>query len=151
LDAKLDWPTGLALDKHGNLYIADTENNRIRKVDTLGTITTIAGDGRPGDSGDGGPAIEARLSLPFGVAVAADGTLVIADYGNNRLREVTPSHQILALAGTKQGGFAGDNLPAITAQLSAPEGVAFDANGDLFVADTGNHRVREIARLVPSK
>jgi DNA-binding CsgD family transcriptional regulator/sugar lactone lactonase YvrE len=151
LDAKLDWPTGLALDKHGNLYIADTENNRIRKVDTLGTITTIAGDGRPGDSGDGGPAIEARLSLPFGVAVAADGTLVIADYGNNRLREVTPSHQMLALAGTKQGGFAGDNLPAITAQLSAPEGVAFDANGDLFVADTGNHRVREIARLVPSK
>jgi sugar lactone lactonase YvrE len=147
--AMLNWPIGLALDEQGNLYIADTENNRIRKVDILGTITTIAGDGGVGDTGDGGPAIQARLSLPFGVAVAADGTLVIADNGNNRLREVMPSHQILALAGSKQGGFAGDNLPAITAQLSGPEGVAFDANGNLYVADTGNDRVREIPRAVP--
>jgi DNA-binding CsgD family transcriptional regulator/sugar lactone lactonase YvrE len=148
--AMLYWPIGLALDPQGNLYIADTENNRIRKVDTLGTITTIAGDGDPGDTGDGGPATQARLSLPFGVAVAADGTLVIADNANNRLREITPSHQILALAGTNQGGFAGDNLPAITAAFSAPEGVAFDRNGDLFVADTGNQRVRVIPRVVPS-
>ena len=148
--AKLDWPTGLALDNRGNLYIADTQNNRIRKVDTFGIITTVAGSGAGGDSGDGGPALQAHLSIPFGVAVAADGTLVIADTGNNRLREVTPWHQILALAGAKQAGFAGDNRPAIAAELSEPEGVAFDRNGNLFVADTGNHRVREIPRLVPS-
>lgn len=146
--ATLNWPIGLALDRQGNLYIADTENNGIRKVDTLGTITTIAGDGRKGDSGDGGPATQARLSLPFGVAVAANGTLVIADSGNNRVREVTTSHDILTIAGSKQGGFAGENSPAIDAQLNGPEGVAFDANGNLFVADTGNHRVREIPGLV---
>lgn len=149
--AKLDSPIGLALDEQGNLFIADMENNWIRKVDTLGTITTVAGNGDEGDSGDGGPAIKARLDLPFGVAVAADGTLVIADYGNNRLREVTPSGQILALAGSKAGGFAGDNLPAISAQLSSPESVAFNRAGDLFVADTGNQRVRVIRGLVPSR
>ena len=147
--ATLNWPIGLALDRQGNLYIADTENNAVRKVDTLGTITTIAGDGHKGDSGDGGPATQARLSLPFGVAVAAYGTLVIADSGNNRVREVTTSHDILTIAGSKQGGFAGENSPAIDAQLNGPEGVAFDAHGNLFVADTGNHRVREIPGLVP--
>jgi DNA-binding CsgD family transcriptional regulator/sugar lactone lactonase YvrE len=149
--AQLDWPIGLALDAKGNVYIADTENNRIRKVDALGTITTVAGDGHDGDSGDGGNATEARLNIPFGVAVAADGTLVIADTGNNRLREVTVSGQILPLAGNDLDGFAGDGAPAIAALLSAPEAVAFDKAGNLFFADTGNQRVREIPRLVPSK
>lgn len=147
--AKLYWPIGLALDLQGNLYIADTENNRIRKVDTHGTITTVVGDGNPGDTGDGGPAAKARLSLPYGVAVAPDGTLVIADTGNNRLRLVTPSNQIVALAGTKDEGFSGDGFPAIAARLNSPAGVTFDRNGDLFVADTGNQRVREILKLVP--
>lgn len=149
VDAKLDWPTGLALDKQGNLLIADTQNNRIRKVDTFGIITTVAGSGAEGNSGDGGPARQAQLDLPFGVTVSADGTLVIADTANHRLREVTPWHQILALAGTKRAGFAGDNLPAIAAALKEPQGVTFDRNGNLFVADTGNHRVREIPGLVP--
>lgn len=149
--AMLDWPSGLALDKQGNLYIADTVNNRIRKVDTLGTITTIAGDGSPGNTGDGGPATKARFSLPFGVAIATDGTLVIADTGNNRLREVTPTHQMLALAGTGRSGFAGDHGPALTAELNGPEGVAFDIEGDLFIADTGNNRVRLISRVVTSR
>ena len=147
--AELYWPTGLALDTQGNLFIADTQNNRIRKVDRFGIITTVAGSAG-GDGGDGGPALQARLSLPFGVAVAADGTLVIADTGNNRLREVTPWHEMLALAGTKRSGFSGDNLPAIAATLSEPQAVAFDRSGNLFVADTGNHRVREIPRLVPA-
>jgi DNA-binding CsgD family transcriptional regulator/sugar lactone lactonase YvrE len=150
LDAKLSWPTGLALDTQGNLFIADTLNNRIRKVDRLGTITTVAGTGVRGDSGDGGPATQARLDLPFDVTVAADGTLVIADTGNHRLREVTAWHEILALAGRHEAGFAGDNLPAIAAQLKEPEGVIFDRAGNLFVADTGNHRVREIPGLVPA-
>jgi DNA-binding CsgD family transcriptional regulator/sugar lactone lactonase YvrE len=150
LGAKLDWPTGLALDKQGNLFIADTLNNRIRKVDRFGTITTVAGTGVAGDSGDGGPATQARLDLPFDVTVAADGTLVIADTGNHRLREVTAWHEIQALAGRHEAGFAGDNLPAIAAQLKEPEGVAFDRAGNLYVADTGNHRVREISGLVPA-
>ena len=148
LGAKLDWPTGLALDKQGNLFIADTLNSRIRKVDRFGTITTVAGTGVAGDSGDGGPATQARLDLPFDVTVAANGTLVIADTGNHRLREVTAWHEILAVAGRHAAGFAGDNLPAIAAQLKEPEGVVFDRAGNLFVADTGNHRVREIPGLV---
>jgi DNA-binding CsgD family transcriptional regulator/sugar lactone lactonase YvrE len=148
--AMLNWPTGLALDQGGNLFIADTLNSRIRKVDTRGTITTVAGDGTDGDTGDGGPATQAHLSIPYGVAVGADGTLVIADTGNNRLRLVTPANQIVALAGSASGGFSGDDGPAIAAQLRAPGGVAFDANGDLFVADTWNHRVRELLRVAPS-
>ena len=148
LDAQLDSPTGLTLDKQGNLFIADTQNNRILKVDVLGTITRVAGTRDPGDSGDGGPATQARLYLPFDVAVATDGTLVIADTGNHRLREVTPWQEILPVAGRNKAGFAGDSLPAIAALLSEPQGVAFDRSGDLFVADTGNHRVREIAKLV---
>lgn len=148
VDASLYWPTGLALDQQGNLYIADTLNDRIREVDKRGAIITVAGGGKPGNSGDGGPAGQARLSIPFDVAVAADGTLVIADTGNHRLREITPWHEMLALAGTGRSGFAGDNLPATAASLREPEGVAFDSHGNLFVADTGNHRVREISNVV---
>jgi Response regulator containing a CheY-like receiver domain and an HTH DNA-binding domain len=147
--AALWWPMGLALDRHGNLFIADSENNRVRKVDQFGIITTVAGTGVQGNSGDGGPARQARLDIPFGVAVASDGTLVIADTGNNRLREVTPSHEIIALAGTNKAGFAGDNLLAIDARLDSPEGVTFSRSGDLYVADMGNQRVRIIPRLVP--
>jgi DNA-binding CsgD family transcriptional regulator/sugar lactone lactonase YvrE len=150
-DATFDSPIGLALDDHGNLYIADALNNRIRKVDTFGTITTVAGSGAVGDGGDGGPALLASFSIPYGVAVAHDGTLVISDAGNNRLREVTPGQEILAVTASSQDGFAGDGFPAIAALLSAPEGVAFDSHGNLYLADTGNQRVREIVGLVPSK
>jgi DNA-binding CsgD family transcriptional regulator/sugar lactone lactonase YvrE len=149
-NATLDSPIGLALDVQGNLYIADALNNRIRKVDSRGTITTVAGSGEIGDGGDGGPAQQASFSIPYGVAVARDGTLVVSDAGNNRLREVTPGQEILAVTASSQDGFAGDGLPAIAARLSAPEGVAFDAHGNLYVADTGNQRVREIAALVPA-
>ena len=143
--AELWGPVGLALDQRGNLFIADSGNNRIRKVDTRGIITTVAGSGTYyGDSGDGGPATEARLSFPFGVAVGRRGSIYIADTGNNRLREVTPSGTILALAGSGQGGFSGDGGPAIEAELLAPEAVSLDKAGDLLVADTGNHRIREL-------
>jgi len=140
--AQLAWPIGLALDKHGNLYIADSANNRIRMVDRKGTITTVAGSDDLAD-GDNGPAVSARLSFPFGVAVAPNGSLAIADTGNHRLRRVTAGI-IYALAGTGRGGFWGDQRPALQAGLSGPEGIAFDAKGNLFIADTENHRVREI-------
>jgi sugar lactone lactonase YvrE len=148
--ARLHWPIGLALDKQGNLYIADAGNNRIRKVDARGRITTVAGSGRyEGNSGDGGQAVEARLSFPFGVAVGPDGSIVIADTGNHRLRMITRAGRIEALAGTGQWGFIGEHSPALQAELSGPEAVAFDAKGDLLIADTENQRVREIARLLP--
>lgn len=143
--AELYRPAGLAVDQHGNVYIADTGNNRIRKVDTKGIITTVAGSGKYyGDGGDGGPATSARLSFPFGVAVGRDGTVYIADTGNNRLRQITPSGIILALAGIGTAGFAGDGGQASMAKLAAPEGIALDGKGNLFVADTVNLRVREI-------
>ena len=143
--AQLDWPIGLALDQEGNLYIADSGNNRIRRVDSRGVITTVAGSGNYyGDTGDGGPALLARLSFPFGVAVSRDGIVLIADTGNNRLRQVTPSGRILALAGTGVAGFKGDGRPASEAAFSGPTALSIDASGDLLVADTDNNRVREL-------
>jgi sugar lactone lactonase YvrE len=144
--AKLHSPIGLAVDdQRGYVYIADSGNNRIRRVDKNGVISPAAGAGGfYGDDGDGGPALQAHLSFPFGVAIARDGTLFISDTGNNRVREVTPSGQINALAGTGQGGFTGDGGAAVTAEFSAPEGIAVDSAGDLFVADTINQRVREV-------
>src|SRR4029077_16750314 len=128
--AELYRPGGLAVDKQGNLYIADSGNNRIRKVDVNGTINTVAGSGKYyGDSGDGGPATSARLSFPFGVAVARNGTIYIADTGNNRLREVTPSGVIVALAGTGTAGLAGDGGPAGRAPPPAPAGIRLGWRG----------------------
>jgi len=145
-DAVLLRPAGITIDeRNGDLYIADAGHNRIRRLDSRGIMTTVAGSGKYyGDSGDGGIATAARLSFPFGVAVGRDGTIYIADTGNNRLREVTPSGVIEALAGTGQPGFAGDGGQAADAQFRAPEGIALDASGHLFVADTINHRIREI-------
>jgi len=151
--AQLSWPIGLALDKHENLYIADTGNHRIRKVDhAKGTITTVAGGGGEfeGNSGDEGFAKDALLSFPFDVAVAADGTLVFTDTGNHRLRMVAPDGRIYAVAGTGRWGFSGDGSPASQAEFDGPEGLTLDAKGNLFIADTENQRVREIPRLFGS-
>jgi trimeric autotransporter adhesin len=146
MDAVLLRPAGITIDERtGDLYIADAGHNRIRRVDSRGIMTTVAGSGKYyGDSGDGGLATNARLSFPFGVAIGHDGTIYIADTGNNRLRKVTPSGVIEGLAGTGQPGFAGDGGQAADAQFRAPEGIALDASGHLFVADTLNHRIREI-------
>jgi DNA-binding CsgD family transcriptional regulator/sugar lactone lactonase YvrE len=143
-------PAGLAIHpRTGDLYIADSGNNRIRKVDRSGIISTVAGVKNTyyGDSGDDGPAINARLSFPYGVAVDRDGTIFIADTGNNRLRRVTGSGVIVRLAGTGVAGFAGDGGNALLAQFKAPEGIALDASGDLFIADAVNHRIRELLRV----
>ncbi|HSS94424.1 MAG TPA: LuxR C-terminal-related transcriptional regulator [Candidatus Dormibacteraeota bacterium] len=150
--AVLDSPMGLALDeKRGYLYIADSGNDRIRVINLkTRTITTFAGSGNIfGDSGDGGPAASARLKIPFGVAVAPDGSVFIADTGNNRIREVKPNGDIVAFAGTGISGFSGDGQPAGEAQFSAPEDVAVESNGNLLVADTFNHRIRELVRVAP--
>ena len=144
--ATLYWPAGLAVGKNGDIYIADAENNRIRKVNALGVITTVAGNGRffSGTSRDVGSAQQVRLKIPFGVAVRSDGAVFIADTGDSRLVELSVSGQIQNVAGTGISGFAGDDGPATDAELSGPEGVAVALTGNLLVADTENERVREV-------
>jgi hypothetical protein len=147
-DADLYYPTGLAIDATGNIYIADQYNNRIRKVDaTTGLIATVAGDGNPGFNGDGGAATAASLYRPTSIVVDGDGSLYIADQYNNRIRKVTGTGVISTVVGTGLGGFSGDGGLAIDAQLSTPIGVALDATGNLYVADTGNQRVRRVGSL----
>ena len=144
--AQLNQPSACALDSFGNLYIADTFSNRIRKVAPTGIITTVAGTGEAGSSGDEGAATSARIRTPRGVAVDDNGNIFLADTGNNRLRQVTADGVIHTIAGQDTAGFAGDTGPAAAALLNAPQGLALDGSGALYVADTGNNRVR---RLVP--
>src|SRR5208337_173469 len=142
--AQLNQPEGVAVDASGNLYIADTDNNRIRKISPNGIIPTVAGNGIAGFSGDGGPASQAQLNHPEGVAVDAQGNLYIADTGNNRIRKISPNGIITTVAGNGIAGFGGDHGPASQAQLNHPEGVAVDASGNLYIADTDNDRIREV-------
>jgi len=144
--AQLDNPTGIALDSSGNLYIADTDNSRIRMVSD-GVITTVAGGDEIGFSGDNGPATDAQLFLPHAVAVDAAGNLYINDLGNNRIRMVS-NGVITTVAGNGTAGFNGDNGPATSAELNFPEGIAVDGVGNLYIADQDNHRVRKISNGV---
>ncbi len=142
--AQLYYPNGVATDAAGNLFIADSSNSRIRKVTPAGVISTVAGNGAWGFSGDGGPATSARLNEPWGVAVDAVGNLFIADYSNNRVRKVTPAGVISTVAGNGNPGFSGDSGPATSAQLLGPRSVAVDAAGSLFIADSANNRIRRV-------
>jgi hypothetical protein len=142
-NAELNSPTGIAVDSSGNLFIADSQNNRIREVSN-GTITTVAGNGTAGFSVDGGPATSAELDLPTAVAVDASGNLYIADTDNQRVREVS-SGNISTVAGNGVEGFSGDGGPATSAELDTPTGVAVDASGNLFIADSHNNRIREVS------
>ena len=142
--AQLNYPQGLALDGAGNLYIADSGNGRIRRVDASGAIRTIAGTGEEGSSGDGGPAVAAQLKFPSGVAVDSSGNVYIADWGNHRIRRIDSSGTITTIAGTGGSGSSGDGGPAVAAQLNLPQGVAADGNGNLYIADTENHRIRRV-------
>ena len=142
--ARLSRPTGVALDGAGNLYITDSANQRIRKVDTSGTITTVAGTGEVGFSGDGGPATSARLSGPRGIALDGAGNLYIADNANHRIRKVDTSGTITTVAGTRERGFSGDGGPATSARLSGPRAIALDSAGNLYIADRDNQRIRKV-------
>ncbi len=139
--AHLDVPAGVAVDGHGDVYIADTLNNRIRKV-SGGIITTVAGTGTPGFSGDHGPATAAELYNPYGVAVDGHGNVYIADSGNNRVREVSGG-TITTIAGNGGGAGCPDG-PALGAVLSFPTGVAVDEPGDVYIADSSDNCVREV-------
>lgn len=141
--AQLDTPTGIAVDATGNLYIADSHNQRIREV-SGGTITTIAGTGVPGFAGDGGAATSAQLDLPKGIAVDGSGHIYIADSGNNRIRKISGT-TISTIAGTGEQGYSGDGSVATAATLDSPTSVAADASGTVYVADRHNQRVRVIS------
>jgi uncharacterized protein (TIGR03437 family) len=140
--ALLSVPRGVAIGPTGDVFIADTGNNRIRRVSN-GIITTVAGNGVAGFSGDGGPATSAALHGPSAVAVDSAGNLFIADTGNNRIRRVL-SGIITTVAGNAVAGLSGDGGPATSASLNGPLGVAVDSAGNLYIADTGNNRVREV-------
>ncbi|MEM7735487.1 MAG: MBG domain-containing protein [Deinococcota bacterium] len=142
--AQLSLPTDVAVDSAGNLFIADRLNYRIRKVDTAGIITTVAGDGTEGFSGDGGLATAAQLNWPFGVTVDSAGNLFIADFDNDRIRKVDTSGIITTVAGDGTEGFGGDGGPATAAQLRNPIDVTVDSAGNLFIADQINHRIRKV-------
>jgi sugar lactone lactonase YvrE len=143
--AQIGSPVGLALDAAGALYFTDPRNNRVRKVTPNGVISTVAGNGILGFSGDGGPATSAQLNMPLGVAVDAAGILYVSDRGNQRVRKVTPNGVISTVAGNGTTGFSGDGGPATSAQLDIPFGLAVDADGVLYFADVNNRRVRKVA------
>ena len=149
-NTSLDYPTSVAADARGNLYIADESNNRIRKVNSSGIITTVAGTNSSGFAGDGGPATNAILSGPSGVALDARGNLFIADASNERIRKVDTNGIITTVAGNGAKGpyltgtFSGDNGPATNAGLANPSSVTVDAVGNLFISDSFNYRIRKV-------
>ncbi|HZT07776.1 MAG TPA: hypothetical protein VFC51_12150 [Chloroflexota bacterium] len=137
-------PRAVAVDADGNVFVADEINNHVRRIDTSGIISTVAGQCTPGFSGDGGPATAAHLAGPSGIAVGSSGNLFIADDGNNRVRMVNAAGLITTIAGTGEYGLSGDGGPATQAMLQGPRSVAVGGNGSVYISDTGNHRVRRV-------
>lgn len=142
--AQLNFPAGIAFDGLGNCYICDMGNHRIRKVNSSGIISTYAGTGIQGFSGDGGLATAARISNPCGVVVDAVGNLFFTEIYDHRVRRISPSGIISTIAGTGIAGFSGDNGAAALAQLKMPIGISLDAVGNLYIADANNNRIRKI-------
>ena len=145
----LNYPQGLALDRAGNLFIADTFNHVVRRLDSQGRLTVFAGS-IPGHGGDGGPAAAAQISLPMAVAAGPDGSVYISDAGSSRIRRVAPDGTIRTIAGygpaqdTYGGGYAGDGGPAEKGKLFSATDLKCDAAGALYLVDGGNHRLRII-------
>lgn len=137
---------GVAVDRAGNVYVSDSGNNRVRKIDTAGIIQTIAGTGTAGFAGDGGLATAAQLRSPAGVAVDSSGNVLIADQINSRVRKIDATTGIIStIAGTAAGaGFSGDGGPSTAARVNLPLGVAIDASDNIYIADTFNRRIRKI-------
>ena len=138
---------GIVVDNVGNVYFTQSGNNCIRKIDTNGIISTIAGNGQTfvgPDSGDGGLATKAILNSPFSLAIDGSGNIYVAEASGNRIRKINTKGIISTIAGNGQGGYLGDGGPAIKATLAAPYGVAVDGSGNIYIADFGNYRIREV-------
>ena len=144
-DARLNRPAEVAVTADGGFLIADAGNSEVRKVSAAGVITRVAGTGTPGNTGDDGPATDAQLNGPLGVAVTADGGFLIADAGNSEVRKVSAAGVITRVAGTGTPGNTGDDGPATDAQLNTPVEVAVTADGGFLIADGGNHEVRKVS------
>lgn len=146
LPVSLSGPTGVVVDAAGNVYAAEQTGQRIRKIEVgTGFVSTIAGTGEAGFSGDGGPATEAEIHNPTHLTMDSAGNIYFSDSLNNRIRKITPSGTISTVAGSGGGGFGGDGGPATSAQLNKPGAVAVDSRGDLFIADTLNKRLRMVS------
>jgi len=145
--AQVDRVTGVTVDTSGNVYFIDYGNGRIRKIDTHGVMTTIAGpgEGRGCFSGDGGPATEASFCAPEHLSVDPEGTIYLADTYNHRIRMIDAEGIVTTIAGTGTPSFSGDGGPALEAQLSEPSGVAVRPDGVIYIADSGNNRVRAVS------
>jgi hypothetical protein len=145
-DAELGIASDMRIDIAGNMYIADQGNNRVRKVDaSTGIISTIAGNGTYGSGGDGGPATNAQLAQLRGIAVDRAGNVFISDFRNNRIRKVDAITGIIkTIAGNGSSAYNGDGIPATSASLSFPWGLAIDDSGNIFIADDGNYRIRKV-------
>jgi sugar lactone lactonase YvrE len=143
--AQLFGPSGVAADGAGNIYVADEDNKRVRKVTPGGVITTIAGTGTAGSAGDGGQATSAQLNVPIDVAVDGAGNVYVAEQVGNRVRRIAPDGVITTVAGTGVVGFSGDGLAATGAMLANPAGLGTDAAGNLYIADLLNHRIRRVS------
>ena len=144
LSAQINAPSGIAVDSIGSIYFADSGNHRVRKIGIDGSITTIAGDGSAGSSGDGGQGAVAQLMQPAGVAVDASGNVYVADAQDNRIRRIGPDGTISTFAGTGTGGYSGDSGPASKATLYSPFALALDTVGNLYFSDFTTCRIRRI-------
>lgn len=142
--AKIGDVLELAFDPQGNLYFADSNSNVIRRIDTDGVITTVAGNGAYGLSPDGTRAVKASLAFPYGVAVGPDGKIYFSDGHNHRVRTIEPNGTIATVAGTGEQGLSGDGGPARKADLTHPRGLAFDEEGNLYIGTHGGGRVRMV-------
>ncbi|WAK01496.1 NHL domain-containing protein [Methylobacter sp. YRD-M1] len=144
--AGLNYPVGLAVAADGSLYMAELFESRVRRVGPDGIISTVAGNGTAGFSGDSGPATQASLHWPVDIAIGADGSLYISDSSNHRIRRVGPDGIISTVAGIGSYGFKGDGGPASLAELSGPSNIAVSADGSLYITDQGNFRIRRIGQ-----